>query len=329
MKKRRILTGVVTLMSVVTLAACSQNSSDTKIVTMKGDTITVGDFYDKVKSSSASKQALLSMIIQQVFEKAYGDKVTDKEVADAYNKAAEYYGDSFETVLSQQGYTKDDYKAQIRSQKLVEYAVKKEAEKNITTTDYKNAYKSYTPEITAQVIQLDSEDTAKSVLSEVKADGADFAKIAKEKTKGSKTEYTFDSGSTDLPTDVRTAALALDKNGISDVISTTDSTGTQTAYYIVKVTKKSDKNADWKAYKSRLKEIIVASRTSDSNFQNKVIGNELKKANVKIKDKTFSDILATFTAAADSSSTTTTTTAAAADTTTANQTTAAETTSAE
>ena len=163
MKKRRILTGVVTLMSVVTLAACSQNSSDTKIVTMKGDTITVGDFYDKVKSSSASKQALLSMIIQQVFEKAYGDKVTDKEVTDAYNKAAEYYGDSFETVLSQQGYTKDDYKAQIRSQKLVEYAVKKEAEKNITTTDYKNAYKSYTM---FNVDDIRSEDYIANILSQ-------------------------------------------------------------------------------------------------------------------------------------------------------------------
>ena len=329
MKKRTIATGLVTLLSIVTLAACSKTNQNSKIATMKGDTITVADFYNEVKNSTASKQAVLSLLVSKVFEKQYGDKVSDKEVTKAYNEAAKYYGDSFSSALASRGYTKEDYKKQIRSEKLIEYAVKEE----ITDASYKSAYKDYKPEVTAQVIQLDSEDKAKSVLEEAKADGADFAKIAKDNTKGDKTEYSFDSGSTNLPSQVLSAALNLDKDGVSDVIKASDSTTYKPVYYIVKITKKTDKNADWKAYKKRLKEIIVSQKLNDSNFRNAVIGKAFKKANVKIKDKAFSEILSQYAAASGSGSSgsTTTTTAAssAATTATDDQTTAAETTAAE
>ena len=169
---------------------------------------------------------------------------------------------------------------------------------------------------------------AKSVLEEAKADGADFAKIAKDNTKGDKTEYSFDSGSTNLPSQVLSAALNLDKDGVSDVIKASDSTTYKPVYYIVKITKKTDKNADWKAYKKRLKEIIVSQKLNDSNFRNAVIGKAFKKANVKIKDKAFSEILSQYAAASgsgSSGSTTTTTAASSAATTAADdQTTAAE-----
>ncbi|MGT2924461.1 peptidylprolyl isomerase PrsA [Streptococcus caviae] len=331
MKKRTIVTGLVTLLSVVTLAACSKTSQNSKIITMKGDTITVSDFYNEVKESTASKQAVLSLIVSKVFEKQYGDKVSDKEVTKAYNEAVKYYGDSFSSILASRGYTKETYKKQIRSEKLLEYAVKEEAKKELTDASYKAAYQDYKPEVTAQVIQLDDESKAKSVLEDAKADGADFAKIAKDNTKGDKTEYTFDSGSTDLPSQVMTAALALDKDGVSDVITTTDSSTYKPVYYIVKVTKKENKNADWKAYKKRLKEIIINQKLTDTNFRNAVIGKAFKKANVKVKDKAFSDILSQYATASDSSASTTTTAASSDDATTAaaDQTTDAETTASE
>ena len=308
MKKRTIATGLVTLLSIVTLAACSKTNQNSKIATMKGDTITVADFYNEVKNSTASKQAVLSLLVSKVFEKQYGDKVSDKEVTKAYNEAAKYYGDSFSSALASRGYTKE------------------EAKKEIPDASYKSAYKDYKPEVTAQVIQLDSEDKAKSVLEEAKADGADFAKIAKDNTKGDKTEYSFDSGSTNLPSQVLSAALNLDKDGVSDVIKASDSTTYKPVYYIVKITKKTDKNADWKAYKKRLKEIIVSQKLNDSNFRNAVIGKAFKKANVKIKDKAFSEILSQYAAASGSGSSGSTTTATAA---TSAATTAAETTAAE
>lgn len=44
-------------LSVVTLAFCAK-SSDKDIVTMKGDTITVGDFYDEIKHNQGAQQYL-------------------------------------------------------------------------------------------------------------------------------------------------------------------------------------------------------------------------------------------------------------------------------
>ncbi|MCC9692114.1 foldase PrsA, partial [Streptococcus agalactiae] len=239
MKTRsKLAAGFLTLMSVATLAACSgKTSNGTNVVTMKGDTITVSDFYDQVKTSKAAQQSMLTLILSRVFDTQYGDKVSDKKVSEAYNKTAKGYGNSFSSALSQAGLTPEGYKQQIRTTMLVEYAVKEAAKKELTEANYKEAYKNYTPETSVQVIKLDAEDKAKSVLKDVKADGADFAKIAKEKTTATdkKVEYKFDSAGTSLPKEVMSAAFKLDKNGVSDVVSTVDSTTYKTSYYIIKV----------------------------------------------------------------------------------------------
>lgn len=306
MKTRsKLAAGFLTLMSVATLAACSgKTSNGTNVVTMKGDTITVSDFYDQVKTSKAAQQSMLTLILSRVFDTQYGDKVSDKKVSEAYNKTAKGYGNSFSSALSQAGLTPEGYKQQIRTTMLVEYAVKEAAKKELTEANYKEAYKNYTPETSVQVIKLDAEDKAKSVLKDIKADGADFAKIAKEKTTATdkKVEYKFDSAGTTLPKEVMSAAFKLDKNGVSDVVSTVDSTTYKTSYYIIKVTDKTEKKSDWKSYKNRLKEVILKDKTSDRAFQNKVISKALEKANVKIKDKAFAGILSQYATTSGSSS---------------------------
>ncbi|HFU6822624.1 TPA: peptidylprolyl isomerase PrsA [Streptococcus agalactiae] len=306
MKTRsKLAAGFLTLMSVATLAACSgKTSNGTNVVTMKGDTITVSDFYDQVKTSKAAQQSMLTLILSRVFDTQYGDKVSDKKVSEAYNKTAKGYGNSFSSALSQAGLTPEGYKQQIRTTMLVEYAVKEAAKKELTEANYKEAYKNYTPETSVQVIKLDAEDKAKSVLKDVKVDGADFAKIAKEKTTATdkKVEYKFDSAGTTLPKEVMSAAFKLDKNGVSDVVSTVDSTTYKTSYYIIKVTDKTEKKSDWKSYKNRLKEVILKDKTSDRAFQNKVISKALEKANVKIKDKAFAGILSQYATTSGSSS---------------------------
>lgn len=47
------------------------------------------------------------MIIYKVFENAYGDKVTDKQIDKEYDKQAKQLGDSFESQLKSAGYTKN------------------------------------------------------------------------------------------------------------------------------------------------------------------------------------------------------------------------------
>ncbi|VTS20535.1 foldase protein PrsA 1 [Streptococcus porcinus] len=295
-KSNKLVTGFVTLASVMTLAACSSTNDSTKVVTMKGDTITVTDFYKEAKTSTAAQQSMLSLIMSRVFEQEYGKKVSDKKVEESYNKTAKQYGSSFSDALGQAGLTTETYKKQIRTTMLVEYAVKQEAKKELIEANYKKAFESYSPEMTTQVIIMDDEAKAKKVLEEVKAEGADFSKIAKENTVESakKIDFTFDSAGTDLPSDVISAAGKLNEGAKSELLTVMDPSTYQKKYYIVNMVKKSEKKSDWKEYKKRLTEIIMKSKENDTAFQNKVISKTLDKANVKIKDKAFANILSQF-----------------------------------
>ena len=290
--KKKFVAGAVTLLSVVTLAACAKGGSDKDIVTMKGDTITVGDFYDEIKNNQGAQQYLFQMTINKVFEKEYGSKVSDKDVEKKVDEQKKQLGEAFKSYLTQQGLTEETNKQQIRSNLLLEYAVDQAISKELTDEAYKKAFESYTPEITANVIKLDSEEKANEVLASVKAEGADFAQIAKENSTDASTkekggEIKFDSGTTTVPTRVKEAASKLDVNGISDVVIDPASQKSAGAYYIVKVTKKEEKGSDWKKYEKRLKEILTAERKNDANFIRSIIAKAMSNANIKVKDDAF------------------------------------------
>ena len=290
--KKKFVAGAVTLLSVVTLAACAKGGSDKDIVTMKGDTITVGDFYDEIKHNQGAQQYLFQMTINKVFEKEYGSKVSDKDVEKKVDEQKKQLGESFNSYLTQQGLTEETNKQQIRSNLLLEYAVDQAISKELTDEAYKKAFETYTPEITANVIKVDSEEKANEVLASVKAEGADFAQIAKENSTDASTkekggEIKFDSGTTTVPTRVKEAASKLDVNGISDVVIDPASQKSAGAYYIVKVTKKEEKGSDWKKYEKRLKEILTAGRKNDANFIRSIIAKAMSNANIKVKDDAF------------------------------------------
>ena len=290
--KKKFVAGAVTLLSVVTLVACAKGGSDKDIVTMKGDTITVGDFYDEIKHNQGAQQYLFQMTINKVFEKEYGSKVSDKDVEKKVDEQKKQLGEAFNSYLTQQGLTEETNKQQIRSNLLLEYAVDQAISKELTDEAYKKAFETYTPEITANVIKLDSEEKANEVLASVKAEGADFAQIAKENSTDASTkenggEIKFDSGTTTVPTRVKEAASKLDVNGISDVVIDPASQKSAGAYYIVKVTKKEEKGSDWKKYEKRLKEILTAERKNDANFIRSIIAKAMTNANIKVKDDAF------------------------------------------
>ena len=290
--KKKFVAGALTLLSVVALADCAKGGSDKDIVTMKGDTITVGDFYDEIKNNQGAQQYLFQMTINKVFEKEYGSKVSDKDVEKKVDEQKKQLGEAFNSYLTQQGLTEETNKQQIRSNLLLEYAVDQAISKELTDEAYKKAFETYTPEITANVIKLDSEEKANEVLASVKAEGADFAQIAKENSTDASTkenggEIKFDSGTTTVPTRVKEAASKLDVNGISDVVIDPASQKSAGAYYIVKVTKKEEKGSDWKKYEKRLKEILTAERKNDANFIRSIIAKAMTNANIKVKDDAF------------------------------------------
>ena len=311
--KKKLLAGAITLLSVATLAACSNSSQGADFISMKGDVITEHQFFEEVKNNPTAQQVLLNMTIQKVFEKQYGSEVSDKEVEEAVAEEQKKYGDSYQIVLSRAGMTAESRKAQIRTSKLVEYAVKKAAEAELTDENYKKAYEEYTPEVTAQIIKLDSEDKAKEVLAKAKESGADFAQLAKdnstdEKTKANGGEITFDSASTELPAAVKKAAFALDVDGVSDVITAPGTQAYTSNFYIVKLTKKSEKSANWEDYKEKLQSIILTQKQNDATFVQGVISKELQAANIKVKDQAFQNIFTQYIQGESSNENNTTTT---------------------
>jgi len=293
--KKKILAGAITLLSVATLAACSTSSQGADLISMKGDVITEHQFFEEVKNNPTAQQVLLNMTIQKVFEKQYGSEVSDKDVDDAVAEEQKKYGDSYQTVLARAGITAESRKQQIRTSKLVEYAVKKAAEAELTDENYKKAYEEYTPEVTAQIIRLDSEEKAKEVLAKAKESGADFTQLVKDNTTDEKAkenggEITFDSASTELPAAVKKVAFALDVDGVSDVITAPGTQAYTSNFYIVKLTKKSEKSANWEDYKEKLQSVILTQKQNDATFVQGVIGKELQAANIKVKDQAFQNI---------------------------------------
>lgn len=306
MKTKKIIAGAVTLLAAVTLAACS-SAADSDIITMKGGSITVSEFYNQVKTNSGAQQVLLQMVIQEVFEAKYGDKVKSSEVDEAYNKMAKQYGDSFSAALSSAGLTEETYKNQIRTNKLVEYAVKQEAEKELTDENYKSAYEAYTPEVTAQLIKVADENTANDVLKKAQESGADFAQLAKDNSTDSTAKdggtVKFDSTSTDVPAQVKSAIFALDEGQVgASVVSVMDTSTYKTSYYIVKLNTKTKKSDNWEDYKDVLKKAILNEKQNDSAFITSVVSSALQDANVKVKDSAFQNLLSRYITSSSSTS---------------------------
>lgn len=287
------------------MAGCSGGSGD--IASMKGGTITVDDFYNQVKRSQESQSTVQNMIIYKVFEKAYGDKVSDKDVQAKYDeikKSAKAQGTNLEDYLKQMGYTEKTYKQLIKQSLAYEAGIKSHIK--ITDEDLKTAWETFHPEVEAQLIQVATEDEAKEIAKQL-ADGGDFTKIAKEKsldttTKEDGGKIKFSSETTTVPAAVREAAFKLKNGAVSEPIEGTDSTGYQSAFYIVKMVKTQAKGNDMKPFKKELKEIATATKMSDQTFVTQVVSDELKAANVKIKDDAFKDVLAGYINTTDSSS---------------------------
>ena len=263
---------------------------------MNGGKITVEDFYNEAKKEQSNQSLVRNMIIYKVFENAYGDKVTDKQIDKEYKKQEKQLGDSFESQLQSAGYTKKSYKEYLKQSLAFQEGLK--AHVKITDKDIKAAWDSFHPEVTARIILASSEDEAKEIKKQLD-DKGDFAKIAKEKSQDSTTkkdggEIKFDSQSTTVPSEVKEAAFKLKDGEVSDVITAMDSSTYQSSYYIVKMEKNSSKGNDMDKYKKELKQIAEDTKMADQTFSSEVISKELKKANVKIKDDSFENILSDF-----------------------------------
>ncbi|EYT96858.1 Foldase protein PrsA precursor [Enterococcus mundtii 1A] len=277
----------------VLFSACTTNPSDQAAVTYKGGTISEQELVDQLKKINGAESAVQNLIIFQIFEENYGDKVSDEDVEKEYNDSKEALGDSFDSQLKLAGYTTKSYKEEIK--KRLAYKAGLRANVELTDEDLKTAWENFHPEVEAQLIKVSSEDEAKEIKKSLD-EGGDFAKIAKEKstdeaTKEKGGEITFDSQSTSVPTEVKQAAFKLKNEEVSDVITATNSSTNATEYYLVKMVKQQEKGNDMSKYKKELEKIATETKIADPTFIQEAVRNELKKANVKIKDEDFKNVL--------------------------------------
>ena len=90
-------------------------------------------------------------------------KSAKKTLTKLISKLPEQYGDQFSQVLAAYGQTEESYRNQIRTQKLVEYAVNQAAQKDLTEANYKAAYDNYTPNTEVQVVSTTDKAVADKV----------------------------------------------------------------------------------------------------------------------------------------------------------------------
>ena len=294
MKKRFLALAIV--LGTGLLSGCT-NAGEKTAVSYKGGTISEQEVMDSLKKMQGADSAVQQLIVYQVFEDKYGDDVSTKEIDSQYDQTKKQLGDSFDSQLKSAGYTEQTFKDSIKQSLAFQEGLKKHIK--LTDEDLKTAWESFHPEVEAQIIQVASEDDAKDV-KKAADKGDDFSKLAKDKSTDTTTKedggkVKFDSTTTTVPTEVKEAAFKLKDGQVSDVITSTNTSTYATEYYVVKMVKNQNKGNDMDKYKKELKEIATDTKLSDSTFQNKVIGEVLKDANVKIKDKDFENVLSTFT----------------------------------
>ncbi|WP_275338713.1 peptidylprolyl isomerase [Enterococcus faecium] len=294
MKKRFLALAIV--LGTGLLSGCT-NAGEKTAVSYKGGTISEQEVMDSLKKMQGADSAVQQLIVYQVFEDKYGDDLSTKEIDSQYDQTKKQLGDSFDSQLKSAGYTEQTFKDSIKQSLAFQEGLKKHIK--LTDEDLKTAWESFHPEVEAQIIQVASEDDAKDV-KKAADKGDDFSKLAKDKSTDTTTKedggkVKFDSTTTTVPAEVKEAAFKLKDGQVSDVITSTNASTYTTEYYVVKMVKNQNKGNDMDKYKKELKEIATDTKLSDSTFQNKVIGEVLKDANVKIKDKDFENVLSTFT----------------------------------
>ena len=298
MTKKKIILALATSMSILALAACSNEPKNTEIATMKGGTITALDFYENARTQQSSQQIVFDLILSDVFNKAYGKDISDKDVE---KELKELFGDDLETALKQNNITRKEANKLIRDRLAYDKGLRAHVE--LTDADKKAAWEAFHPEVEAQIISVISEEDAADMIKKAKAKDADFAKLAKEnsihasKEDGGKVTFDSATDASVIPAEVKAAAFALKDGEISEAIPVASQFGN--TYYIVKMVKTTAKGNDMSKFEKEITEAATTAKLADQTFVNKVLGEELIKANVKVKDEAFATLLTPFIEAAN------------------------------
>lgn len=290
---RKKLLFVAMSVGLLLFSACSKSAEKETAVSFKGGTITQKDINDQLKKIKGADSAIQQMVIKRVYENKYGEEITEKDIEKEFNKIKEQAGKSFNSQLAKSGDTEAELKRKIKQQ----LAFKKGLETNVEVNQEKiqKIWETFHPEVKVQQIKFKNEEDAKKAKQSLDG-GEDFSKLVKEKSIDQKSnsndgKVTFHSHTSSVPEEVKEASFKLNNKDISDIIPVKNLMTKQTSYYIVKMIQNQEKGDDIEKYSDELKKIALEKQLADQEFVKQSISQELKAANVKIKDVTLNNIM--------------------------------------
>lgn len=272
----------IALASTVMLTACSGNKlSD--VATYKGGKVSGQDAYSALKFNQQNQAIVKNLAILDVYNSAYGDKISDSKVNDVLKKyKSNYESDSkFEEALKTSGYTEKTFKEYLKKQLAYEYGVKKNMK--VTDNDIKAEWEKYQPNQNVKLMVFTDENAAKEAKDKLN-NNEDFDKVASEKSASKKTDYTMNYTDTVVPDNIKEAIYKLNNNDVTDVLTYEDQTSGQKIYYIAKMVKKQDKPKSMDKVKNDLIDTIKATNFANGTGVDAIVRQELAKQNFKVMD---------------------------------------------
>lgn len=287
MKKTWKTAAAVVAFAGIALSTTACSSSKT-VVSYKGGKITQQQYYDKMKKTEAGQSELASMIVNNVLEEQYGKYVSNKKVNNEFNKSKKQYGSQFDAILQQQGLTQSTYKESIRTNLLMNQALRHT--KKITKKQEEKAWKNYQPEVQVQHILVSKKSTAEDIIKQLN-DGTSFNSLAKKYSTDSATKKSggklpkFDSSDTSLDSTFKKAAFKLKPGEY-----TKTPVKTEYGYHVIKMISKPSKGS-FKSHKKQIDNQIYNKMAQDQTTMQSVLATVLKRADVSIKDNDLKDVL--------------------------------------
>lgn len=272
----------VAVASAVMLTACSGNKlSD--VATYKGGKVSGQDAYSALKFNQQNQAIVKNLAILDVYNSAYGDKISDSKVNDVLKKyKSNYESDSkFEEALKTSGYTEKTFKEYLKKQLAYEYGVKKNMK--VTDDEIKAEWEKYQPNQNVKLMVFTDENAAKEAKDKLN-NNEDFDKVASEKSASKKTDYTMNYTDTVVPDNIKEAIYKLNNNDVTDVLTYEDQTSGQKIYYIAKMVKKQDKPKSMDKVKNDLIDTIKATNFANGTGVDAIVRQELAKQNFKVMD---------------------------------------------
>ncbi|MGE7601949.1 peptidylprolyl isomerase [Peribacillus sp. NPDC097675] len=282
---KKLALSVAVAAGLIGLTAC--NSDKEAVVESKAGDISKEEFYNVMKDRYGD-QVLQEMIYEKVLSDKY--TVTDKEVKAKVKDLKEQMGDNFETALSSSGYNSEaDLKKALKIGMLQEKAAI--ADINVKEAEVKEAYKNYKPDLKARHILVKDKKTADEVKAKLDK-GGDFAALAK--------EYSTDTGTAskggdlgwfgtgEMVPEFEEAAAKMKKDEISKPVKS------EFGYHVIQLLDKKEKEP-YEDMKKELENKLKVAKIDQAKVQG-ILDSEVKKADVKVKDKDLKDSLKSDTA---------------------------------